>query len=130
LQDFNPQESNESAPPPGSIFKQLNPVAFVIVVLVIIFFLYQFVGGLLALAAGDITMENPDVRITRIILSFGQFMFILAPAVFFARLRTQDLRSVFKLNAPKPSLLLLSRAWNCNDTAFPAGVYVFPGALN
>ncbi|MBE2226491.1 MAG: CPBP family intramembrane metalloprotease [Ignavibacteria bacterium] len=108
MQEFNPEESNGSAPPPGSMFQQLNPVAFVIVVLVIIFFLYQFVGGLLALAAGDITMDDPDVRITRVILSFGQFMFILAPAVFFARLRTHDLKSVFKLNVPKPSLLLLA----------------------
>lgn len=108
MQEFNPEESNGSAPPPGSIFKQLNPVAFVIVVLAVIFFLYQFVGGLLAFAAGDITMDNPDVKITRVILSFGQFMFILAPAVFFARFRTHDLKSMFKLNTPKPSLLLLA----------------------
>lgn len=65
-------------------------------------------GGLLAIVAGDIQMENPNVKMTRIILSFGQFMFILAPTIFFARLQTIDLKSIFRLNKPKPMLVLLA----------------------
>lgn len=108
LQEFNPEEQNDNQRPAGSFLKGLSPFAYVILVLAIIFFLYQFIGGALALAAGDMNLENPNVKITRIILSFGQFMFILAPAVFFARLQTHDLKSTFRLNKPKPVLLILA----------------------
>lgn len=107
MQEFNPEEQNRPNLP-GSFLKGLNPLAYVIVVLAIIFFLYQFIGGALALAAGDISMDNPNVKVTRLILAFGQFMFILAPAIFFARFQTHDLKSIFRLNSPKPILLLLA----------------------
>ncbi len=108
MQEFNPEEHNENQRPAGSFLKGLNPFAYVIVVLAIIFFLYQFIGGALALAAGDMSLDNPNVKITRIILAFGQFMFILAPAIFFARLQTSDLKEIFRLNKPKPVLLILA----------------------
>ncbi len=108
MQEFNPEENNDSQKPAGSFLQGLNPFAYVLIVLAIIFFLYQFIGGILAIAAGDIQMDNPDVKMTRIILSFGQFMFILAPTIFFARLQTHDLKSVFRLNKPKPILVLLA----------------------
>lgn len=107
MQEFNPEEQNRPDPP-SSFLKGLNPFAYVIVVLAVIFFLYQFIGGALALAAGDISMDNPDVKTTRLILAFGQFMFILAPAIFFARFQTHDLKNIFRLNSPKPVLLLLA----------------------
>ncbi len=108
MQEFNPQDSNDSQKPANSFLTGLNPFAYVIVVLAIIFFLYQFVGGLLALSAGDLNTDNPNVKITRVILSFGQFMFILAPTLLFARLQTFDLKSVFRLNKPKQLLILLA----------------------
>jgi len=108
LQEFNPEEQNDNNRPAGGFLKGLNPFAYVIVVLAVIFFLYQFIGGALALAAGDMTLDNPNVKITRIILAFGQFMFILAPSIFFARLQTHDLKRTFRLNKPKPSLLILA----------------------
>jgi len=108
LQEFNPEEQHDSQQPAGGFLRNLNPFAYVIIVLAVIFFLYQFVGGILAIAAGDLDIENPNVKVTRIILIFGQFMFILAPTVFFARFQTSDLKSVFRLHAPKPSLLILA----------------------
>ncbi len=108
LQEFNPEEESDNQKPAGSFLKGLNPFAYTLIVLAIIFFLYQFVGGLLAIAAGDLNMDNPNVKMTRVILSFGQFMFILAPTIFFARLGTSDLKSVFRLNRPKFTLVLLA----------------------
>ena len=108
MQEFNPEEHNENQKPAGSFLKGLNPFAYVIVVLAVIFFLYQFIGGALALAAGDMSLDNPNVKITRIILAFGQFMFILAPAIFFARLQTPNLKEIFRLNKPKPVLVILA----------------------
>jgi membrane protease YdiL (CAAX protease family) len=110
LQEFNPGENQEQKQPGSGFFRNLNPFAYVIIVLAVVFFLYQFIGGLLALAAGDLDLENPNVKITRIILSFGQFMFILAPTIFFARLQTSDLKGLFRLKAPKASLVLLAIA--------------------
>jgi membrane protease YdiL (CAAX protease family) len=92
----------------GSFLQGLNPFAYVIIVLAIIFLMYQLIGGALAIAAGDLDIDNPNVKLTRIILSFGQFMFILAPTIFFARLQSRDLKSVFRLKMPKPSLILLA----------------------
>ncbi len=108
MQDFNPEQNRDPQKPAGSFLKGLNPFAYVIIVLAIIFFLYQFLGGILAVAAGDLNAENPNVKITRIILSFGQFMFILAPTVFFARLETHELKRLFRLSAPKFSHVLLA----------------------
>lgn len=108
MQEFNPEEKHEPNPPPGGFLKNLSPFAYVFIVLAIIFFLYQFIGGLLAIAAGDLDSENPDVKMTRIILSFGQFMFILAPTIFFTRLQTSDLKTALRLKAPKAGLLILS----------------------
>jgi uncharacterized protein len=108
MQEFNPEEKHDQLAPPGGIFRNLNPFVYVLVVLAIIFFLYQFLGGLMALAAGDLDSENPDIKITRIILAFGQFMFILAPTIFFTRLQTYDLRSALRLNAPKAGLVVLA----------------------
>ena len=108
LQEFNPEDNSDNQKPAGSFLKGMNPFAYVLVVLAIIFFLYQFVGGLLAIAAGDLNMDNPNVKMTRVILAFGQFMFILAPTIFFARLQSGNLKSIFRLNRPKFSLLLLA----------------------
>ncbi len=108
MQEFNPEEKRDPQEPAGGFLRSLNPFAYVIIVLVVVFMLYQLIGGLLALAAGDLDLENPNVKITRIILSFGQFMFILAPTIFFARLQTSDLKSLFRLNAPKLSLVFLA----------------------
>lgn len=109
MQDFNPEEERDPQRPAGSFFKSLNPYAYVIIVLAIIFILYQFIGASLALVAGGMDdLENPNVKITRVILSFGQFMFILAPTIFFARFQTHDLKKIFRLSPPKPSLMLLA----------------------
>jgi uncharacterized protein len=110
LQEFNPEENHDPQKPAAGLLRSLNPFAYVIIVLAVIFFLYQFIGGMLALAAGDLDIENPNVKITRIILSFGQFMFILAPTIFFSRFQTANLKELFRLKAPKVSLVLLSIA--------------------
>lgn len=107
-QDFNPEEQKDPQQPTGSFLKNLHPFTYVAIVLFIIFFLYQFLGAALVLAAGGLDTENTNVKISRIVLVFGQFMFILAPTIFFARFQTSDLKSVFRLKIPKPSLLFLA----------------------
>lgn len=105
LQNFNLNEDNYNPRP--SFIKSLNPFGYVIIVLCIIFFLYQIIGGALALAAGGEKLEG-DVRTTRIILSFAQYMFILAPTLFFTRLQSPELRASLRFHIPSPILFFLA----------------------
>lgn len=91
----------------GGLIRIVNPVTYLILVLIIIFFLYQVLGGFFAyLSIGD-DFEN-NIPMVRVIISFGQFMMILAPTILFARLQTSDLKGMFRLRIPDPFLLFLS----------------------
>jgi hypothetical protein len=86
----------------------MNPLAYVIIVLVIVFFLYQILGGTITIAAGGVNLDNMDVKTTRIILIFSQFMFILAPTLFFTRLQTHSIKRSLRMNPPKIHMLLFA----------------------
>ncbi len=101
------ENNNNQLPPAASFVRNLPPFLYVIIVLGIIFFLYQIIGAGLTVSAGGLELDK-NIEITRIILSFSQFMFILAPTVFFTRLQTPALKRAFRLNYPAPTLLLLS----------------------
>jgi len=108
LPELNPEEYKDPQQPHfNSFIKNLHPFAYVIIVLAVIFFLYQIIGGSISIAAGG-GLEDINVKISRIILIFSQFMFILAPTLFFMRLQTAELKSSFRLNLPKPHLLLFA----------------------
>jgi len=89
------------------IIKTIPPFLYVVIVLGLIFFLYQVIGGALAIAAGAEKLEG-NVQTIRIILAFSQFMFILAPTVLFARLQTREVRKMLRIKLPNPIILLLS----------------------
>jgi len=110
LQEFNPEEQKDPQKPAASFIKNLHPFTYVAIVLFIIFFLYQFLGAALVLVAGgaDGDIGTFNVETTRIVLAFGQYMFILAPVIFFARFQTADLKGMFRLRMPKATLLLLA----------------------
>lgn len=108
MQENNPEEHNDPRQPQfNSFIKNLNPYAYIILVLAVIFFLYQIVGGVISVAAGG-GLEDINVKMSRIVLIFSQFMFILAPTIFFTRLQTPGLKKAFRLNLPKPHLLLFA----------------------
>ena len=103
MQDFNTEDNNHTN---LNWIKRINPFFYVVIVLGIIFFLYQVIGGLLAYMSGGDKLEG-DVNLMRFILSFGQFMFILAPTILFTRLNSADLKTDLKLNFPKFHLVFL-----------------------
>ncbi|MCX7878824.1 MAG: CPBP family intramembrane metalloprotease [Ignavibacteria bacterium] len=90
----------------GSFLTEINLFLYVIIVLIFIFIIYQGIGSVFTLVAGG--FKEPDVKTMRVILAFSQFMLILAPAVFFTRLRSNDLKTDLRLKAPGPFVLLLS----------------------
>jgi hypothetical protein len=48
------------------------------------------------LAAGGLDSENSNVKISRIVLIFGQFMFILAPTISLQD-SNSDLKKIFRV---------------------------------
>jgi hypothetical protein len=105
LQDFNTNDNNLT--PKTGFIQNLNPFGYVVIVLLIVFFLYQIIGGFLAIISGGEKLDE-NIHITRLVLAFGQYMLILAPTVFFTRLQTHDIKGTFRLKLPAPGLLILS----------------------
>ncbi len=77
--------------------------------LVLVFFLYQVIGGLIQyMAVGeDFSSRTGKLTITRIIITFAQFMFILFPTLMLAYLQCDKIKNTFMLAAPKLSVFLL-----------------------
>ena len=96
---------NKKAPLSG-----FSPIGFIFLSLAVVFFLYQIVGGSLAylLMGEDITGEKSNINLIRLILSFGQFMFILAPAVLLVMLKGDKVKEAFRLKSPHIGIFLLS----------------------
>lgn len=101
------EENNNTHTAP---FKNVNPVVYVFMGLVLVFFLYQIVGGLIQYAAvgEDFSSTTGKLILTRVIISFAQFMFVLFPAVMLAYLQGDKVKDTFRLKAPKISVFLLS----------------------
>jgi membrane protease YdiL (CAAX protease family) len=95
----------ELPPPPQSLsFVQrtnISPVAFALLCLLAIFFLYQVVGGTLTffLIGAKVTAEN--VMGQRVFTMIGQSVFILIPTLLFARLLDRKLSAVFPWRMPR-----------------------------
>lgn len=91
-------------------FKNVNPVVYVFMGLALVFFLYQIVGGLIQYAAvgEDFSSTTGKLILTRVIISFAQFMFVLFPAVMLAYLQGDKVKDTFRLKAPKISVFFLS----------------------
>jgi len=107
--DFNNtefQEERKKAPLSG-----LTPIGFIFLSLAVVFFLYQIVGGSIAymvMGEESITSESSNINLIRLILSFGQFMFIMVPAVILVMLKGDSAKEAFRLNTPNMGVFLLS----------------------
>ena len=79
----------------------IPPVVFAILCLLIVFVLYQVIGGFLTLlfVGGKVTAEN--VMMHRVFTMCGQVLFILIPTLVFARLLDHRFSSVFPWRVPQ-----------------------------
>jgi membrane protease YdiL (CAAX protease family) len=90
--------------PPGvrpPFLQRLSPVAFALAALLLIFFLYQLVGGVitLVLAHGRFTPENVDL--VRWATGIGEIAFILLPTLWLTRKRYGTLREPLRVHIPE-----------------------------
>ena len=98
-------------PQPGKKFPfdNIPPRLYVVIILFVVFFTYQILGGLISLSFVD--MEDPaagDKNLLRTVTAFSQFMFMLFPVLMLSYLQGNRFDDVFKIKKPKASIMFLS----------------------
>ncbi|HEY5614448.1 MAG TPA: type II CAAX endopeptidase family protein [Bacteroidota bacterium] len=95
---------HEHVPPDEQSFVErhnIHPIIFALGCLFVVFLLYQVVAGTVTvIAMGDTMITRDNVFITRLLTMVGQVLFIFLPTVFFARLLSVRLASVFQWRVP------------------------------
>lgn len=100
-EDIQPLVSTPQPPRPFLERYNISPILFAFVSLLIVFVLYQLVGGVITLlvAGSKITPEN--VMTHRLLTMIGQIVFILIPTIVLARLLDERSSSVFPWRMPR-----------------------------
>jgi membrane protease YdiL (CAAX protease family) len=90
----------------------MHPALFVLVVLVTVFFTYQVLGGAVSyfLFGADLKSGGFSTTLARIVISFSQFMFILAPVFLLSLLQGNKTKETFRLKKPDMRIFSLSIA--------------------
>jgi len=100
--DFNnPDES----PDPGdsqerNIHPTMSPIAAAFTGLVVVFVLYQIGGSILTLLIFGLDIKSANVNAMRLMTIGGQIMFILLPALIFAKLVYEDVGTIIRFKLP------------------------------
>ncbi len=89
------------------IFPKISPVAAAIIGLVGSLFLYQIVGGLLTLLIFGLDLKNAPVSGIRLMTMAGQILFILLPALVFAKYFYEDVTEIIRFKYPHWEEVLL-----------------------
>jgi membrane protease YdiL (CAAX protease family) len=103
----SPGQSPALPPPPTPLLLRIPPVPFAVLTLIVIFVLYQGIGGILTLVffSARVTPENVDA--IRWSTLGGQIIFLLLPTILIARLRYGRLRIPFRMAGLEIRQLLL-----------------------
>jgi membrane protease YdiL (CAAX protease family) len=84
----------------------ISPVLFGFIVLGVIFFLYQIVGGIVTVVLFGIKPNPQNVNGFRIATGISQILFIFLPALLSTRFITLTPSNFLRLRLPKPHLLV------------------------
>jgi membrane protease YdiL (CAAX protease family) len=104
MENLQPDNINNSRP-----LSKMNPIAFVLLVLVVTFITYQVFGAVLTLlfVGTDLNAISEKINTTRVILTFSQFAFLLFPVLFLNYLRDKDIKKTFRIKKPLYSVFIL-----------------------
>ncbi len=102
-------ETNESGGNFNSykIQPKISPIAAAFIGLFGGFFLYQFVGGLLTILIFGLNLKGAPVNSMRLMTMAGQILFILLPALIFAKMIYEDVTEIIRFKFPKWEEVLL-----------------------
>ncbi|NNG27020.1 MAG: CPBP family intramembrane metalloprotease [Ignavibacteriaceae bacterium] len=104
-QDHLKNDNNSHNKP--DIYPLISPLAAAFLGLVGGFFLYQFVGGILTLLIFGFDLETAPVNGLRLMTMAGQILFILLPALLFAKWIYGDVSKVISFKIPNWRELIL-----------------------
>ena len=99
--DFKlPEESPEEEHHRREIEPTMSPIAAAFTGLAIVFVLYQIGGSLLTLLIFGFDIESANINAMRLMTIGGQIMFILLPALVFAKLIYEDVGTIIRFKLP------------------------------
>ena len=85
----------------GNVIQRMSPVGFAVVSLIVVFVLYQVIGGAALLVFGG-QPKADTVGLFRWFTLLGQITGILLPVLVLIRLRTPNVRGYLRLKLPSP----------------------------
>ena len=104
----NPEEGNQGSNLPGkNIQPRISPITAAFIGLFGGFFLYQIVGGLLTLAVFGFDLKSAPAQSVRLMTMAGQILFILLPALIFAKWFYEDVTEIIRFRLPRWEEILL-----------------------
>lgn len=99
--EFSPEpEENSHNNNPDLVPSKVSPVFAAFVGLIGGFFLYQIVGGLLTLIIFGMDFEKAPINSLRLMTVAGQLLFILLPALIFAKYFYENINKIIRLRVP------------------------------
>ncbi|MEJ2615388.1 MAG: CPBP family intramembrane metalloprotease [Ignavibacteriaceae bacterium] len=101
-EDQNPENNvpDNSASPQKQINPIISPIAAAILGLVGAFVLYQIVGGIITLLIFGKDLKTAPVNALRLLTAGGQILFILLPALVFAKWIYEDVSTIIRFKLP------------------------------
>jgi len=96
-----PQDFNNNRRSIHDTYPLISPIAAAFLGLIGGFFLYQFIGGILTLVIFGYDMDNAPVNSLRLMTMAGQILFILLPALLFAKWIYGDVSDIISIKMPK-----------------------------
>jgi len=94
------KESDPDYDPDDDLIFQISPVAAAFIGLAGGFFLYQIVGSLLTILIFGLDLESIPVNSLRLMTMAGQILFILLPALLFAKWIYSDVGKIIRIRKP------------------------------
>ncbi len=95
------QEEGSGLPEENRVKPRIHPVTAALIGLFGGFFLYQIVGGLLMLAVFGFDIKNAPVNGMRLMTVAGEILFILLPALVFAKFFYEDVGYIIRFKFPR-----------------------------
>lgn len=93
----NSEENNSNSDPDNKIEYQIPPIGAAFLGLIGGFFLYQIVGALLTVLIFGLDLESVPVNGLRLMTMAGQILFILLPALVFAKWIYSDVGKIIRI---------------------------------
>ncbi|HEX9252090.1 MAG TPA: type II CAAX endopeptidase family protein, partial [Ignavibacteriaceae bacterium] len=93
-------ESNPDYDPDNDLEMQVSPVGAAFIGLAGAFFLYQIVGSLITVLILGMDLESVPVNSLRLMTMAGQILFILLPALLFAKWIYSDVGKIIRIRKP------------------------------